>query len=40
MPVHECQGIGIASPKGTDPAGYRTVIQGKLNERFAAKPSS
>ena len=34
MPVHECQGIGIASPKGTDPAGYRSVIQGKLNERF------
>jgi len=40
MPVHECQGIGIASPKGTDPAGYRSVIQGKLNERFATKPSS
>ncbi len=40
MPVHECQGIGFASPKGTDPAGYRTVIQSKLNERFAPKPSS
>jgi hypothetical protein len=34
MPVHECQGIGIASPKGMDPAGYRSVIQGKLDERF------
>ncbi len=34
MPVHECEGIGIASPKGTDPAGYRSVIQGKLNDRF------
>ena len=34
MPVHECKGIGIASPKGTDPAGYRSVVQGKLNERF------
>jgi hypothetical protein len=35
MPIHECKGIGIASPKGTDPAGYRTFVQGKLNERFA-----
>jgi hypothetical protein len=34
MPVHECQGIGVASPKGTDPAGYRSVVQAKLNERF------
>ena len=34
MPVHECTGIGIASPKGTDPAGYRTVVQAKLKEQF------
>jgi hypothetical protein len=34
VPVHQCQGIGIASPKGTDPAGYRSVIRGKLDERF------
>jgi hypothetical protein len=34
IPIHECQGIGIASPKGTDPAGYRSVVQGKLNERL------
>jgi hypothetical protein len=34
MPVHECTGIGIASPKGTDPAGYRTVVLAKLKERF------
>jgi hypothetical protein len=34
MPIHECKGIGIASPKGTDPAGYRTVVQDKLNEYF------
>jgi hypothetical protein len=33
VPVHDCRGIGIASPKGTDPAGYRTVVQGKLKER-------
>jgi len=34
VPVHECQGIGVASPKGTDPAGFRSVVQNKLNERF------
>jgi hypothetical protein len=36
MPVDECNGIGIASPKGTDPAGYRTVVQAKLNDRFGS----
>jgi hypothetical protein len=39
MPIHDCQGIGIAPPKGTDPAGYRTVVQGKLNERFHPEPA-
>jgi hypothetical protein len=34
MPIHDCKGIGIATPKGTDPAGYRTVVQGKLVERL------
>jgi hypothetical protein len=34
VPIHDCQGIGIASPKGTDPAGFRSVVQNKLNERF------
>ena len=33
VPVHECKGIGIASPKGTDPAGYRNHIRSKLEER-------
>lgn len=36
MPIHDCKGIGVASPKGTDPAGYRAVVQAKLNDRFAA----
>jgi hypothetical protein len=40
MPVHECHGIGIASPKGTDSAGYRSVVWGKLNERFSTEPVS
>ena len=39
VPVHQCQGIGIASPKGTDPAGYRSVVRGKLDERFPERPA-
>jgi hypothetical protein len=38
VPVHECKGIGVASPKGTDPAGYRSVVQSKLNERVISEP--
>ncbi|MFO0890726.1 MAG: hypothetical protein U0790_16475 [Isosphaeraceae bacterium] len=34
MPVSDCKGIGIASPKGTDPMGYRPTIQEKLNRAF------
>jgi hypothetical protein len=34
MPVDACTGIGIASPKGTDPMGYRTFVLAKLGERF------
>jgi hypothetical protein len=34
MPIHECRGIGIASPKGTDPAGFRAIVQSRLNEQF------
>jgi hypothetical protein len=40
VPVDQCQGIGIASPKGTDPAGYRSVVRGKLDERVAAVPTT
>jgi len=40
VPVHECRGIGVASPKGVDPAGYRAVVQSKLNERFASAQST
>lgn len=41
MPVDLCVGIGIASPKGTDPMSYRGFVQGKLSERFggAAEPA-
>ena len=40
MPVEECKGIGIASPKGTDPMGYRALVLEKLNECFGAKEAS
>ena len=32
VPVDACTGIGIAAPKGTDPAAYRSVIQRRLDE--------
>jgi hypothetical protein len=40
VPIHDCKGIGVASPKGMDPAGYRSVVQNKLKERFAVGPVS
>ncbi|MGZ5976505.1 MAG: hypothetical protein ACXWNX_03410 [Isosphaeraceae bacterium] len=40
MPIEECKGIGIASPKGTDPMGYRALVLEKLNECFGAKEES
>ncbi|GIW89229.1 MAG: hypothetical protein KatS3mg108_3553 [Isosphaeraceae bacterium] len=30
VPLAACTGIGIASPKGTDPRGYRASIQSRL----------
>jgi hypothetical protein len=30
FPVDACVGIGIASPKGVDPSGYRRFVQVKL----------
>ena len=41
MPVDSCVGIGIASPKGIDPMGYRAFVKEKLAERaeqLAAAP--
>lgn len=35
VPVESCTGIGVASPKGTDPSGYRSVVQLKLREAAA-----
>jgi hypothetical protein len=40
MPIAECKGIGIASPKGIDPMGYRPVVQEKITERFGNPESS
>src|SRR5262249_23627201 len=30
LPVDSCTGIGIASPKGTDPSGYKPIVHAKL----------
>jgi hypothetical protein len=34
IPIAECIGIGIPSPKGVDPTGYRGVVQNKLRQAF------
>jgi hypothetical protein len=34
IPVEQCTGIGIASPKGTDPMGYRSIVHDKLTSSF------
>ncbi len=39
VPVHQCQGIGIASPKGTDPAGYRATVKAQLEPRAPGQTS-
>jgi len=31
LPLTACSGIGVASPKGTDPGAYRSIIQRKLS---------
>ena len=33
MPVDACIGLGIPSPKGVDPIGYRAVVREKLMTR-------
>jgi hypothetical protein len=34
IPIASCIGIGIPSPKGIDPLGYRAVVLSKLHEVF------
>jgi hypothetical protein len=36
VPLEACAGIGIASPKGSDPRGFRAVVQEKLESTFTA----
>jgi hypothetical protein len=33
-----CAGIGIASPKGTDPSGFRSVVRGRLDKAYPQTP--
>ena len=35
LPVDSCTGIGVASPKGVDPSGYKAVVQSKLRGEAA-----
>jgi hypothetical protein len=34
VPVELCVGIGVACPKGIDTSNFRSMVHGKLNERF------
>jgi hypothetical protein len=40
VPVAACVGIGIASPKGVDPAGYRHTVREKLGGKDADKKAA
>lgn len=40
IPVEECIGIGVPSPKGVDPVGYRSTVRGKLDSYYAKQPKS
>ncbi|HEV3166750.1 MAG TPA: hypothetical protein VGZ22_22175 [Isosphaeraceae bacterium] len=40
IPVESCIGIGVPSPKGADPVGYRTVVQSKLRDFLEKDPKS
>ncbi len=37
LPVDACTGIGIASPKGVDPSGYKGVVKLKLAKQFGGE---
>jgi hypothetical protein len=37
VPVDSCAGIGIASPKGIDPSGYKREVYKKLKKRFGGE---
>ena len=37
LPLESCTGIGIASPKGTDPSGYKSVVMIKLCKQFGGE---
>ena len=40
LPVDSCVGIGIASPKGTDPSGYKSIVYDKIARRYSADGST
>lgn len=40
VPVSECVGIGVPSPKGVDPLGYRATVRGKLETLSDRRPGT
>jgi hypothetical protein len=39
IPIQSCAGLGIASPKGNDPSGFRHVVLEKLRTTFETSDS-
>ena len=37
LPIDACTGIGIASPKGVDPSGYKGIVKQKLAKQFGGE---
>lgn len=35
VPLDSCESIGIPSPKGVDPNGYKAIVNAKLTEFFS-----
>ena len=40
VPVDTCAGIGVASPKGVDPTGHRSVVLNKIVNQFPQPPDA
>ena len=40
VPLDGCAGLGVPSPKGIDPNGYKALVNAKLTEFFGAKDAA
>ncbi len=40
VPIRDCAGIGLASPKGTDTSTFRSIVRARLVEQFSPEVPS